>query len=83
MPRNPATREEEDTDVGFPGPAHAIAERALPMRVAMGILALGAVGAGLVQIPKTDFVIDEFLRPTFATAKLYEPTSKTACSRSG
>jgi NADH-quinone oxidoreductase subunit L len=76
-PTNPATGEVEDTDVGFPGPAHAIAERALPMRIAMGVLALGAVGAGLVQIPKTDFVIDEFLRPTFATSKLYEPTPKT------
>ncbi|MCW3017768.1 MAG: proton-translocating NADH-quinone oxidoreductase, chain [Solirubrobacterales bacterium] len=78
VPRNPATGEEEDTDVGFPGPVHAIAERALPMRVAMGLLALGAVGAGLVQIPKTDFIIDEFLRPTFATAKVYEPASKTS-----
>jgi NADH-quinone oxidoreductase subunit L len=78
VPRNPATGEQEDTDVGFPGPVHAIAERALPMRVAMGILALGALGAGLVQIPKADFVIDEFLRPTFATSKIYEPASKTS-----
>ena len=36
VPTNPATGEEEDTDVGFPGPTHAIAERAPPMRVAMG-----------------------------------------------
>ena len=36
------------------------------MRVAMSVLAVGAVGAGLVQIPKVDFVIDDFLRPTFA-----------------
>jgi NADH-quinone oxidoreductase subunit L len=76
VPRNPANGEEEDTDVGFPGPVHAIAERALPMRVAMGILALGAVGSGLVQIPKVDFVIDDFLRPSFATSKLYEPHTK-------
>jgi NADH-quinone oxidoreductase subunit L len=73
VPRNPATGEQEDTDVGFPGPVHNIAERAWPMRIAMGLLALGAVGAGLVQIPKTDFVIDDFLRPSFATSKLYEP----------
>jgi NADH-quinone oxidoreductase subunit L len=72
VPRNPATGEEEDTDVGFPGPAHAIAERALPMRVAMGLLALGSVGAGLVQIPKVDFVIDDFLKPSFADSSLYE-----------
>src|SRR5580704_14150518 len=76
VPRNPANGEEEDTDVGFPGPNHAIAERALPMRIAMGMLAIGAVGAGLVQIPKVDFVVDDFLRPSFATSKLYEPHTK-------
>ncbi|HYM54537.1 MAG TPA: NADH-quinone oxidoreductase subunit L, partial [Solirubrobacteraceae bacterium] len=75
-PTNPATGEVEDTDVGFPGPNHAIAERALPMRVAMGVLALGAVGAGLVQIPKVDFVIDDFLRPSFAGSALYEPHTR-------
>ena len=68
MPRNPANGEEEDTDVGFPGPTHAIAERALPMKVAMALLAVGATGIGLVQIPKVDFVIDDFLRPSFATS---------------
>ncbi|HKC76791.1 MAG TPA: hypothetical protein VKB70_00220, partial [Gaiellaceae bacterium] len=71
VPRNPETGEEEDTDVGFPGPHHAIAERELPMRVAMSILALGAIGAGLLQIPKTDFVVDDFLRPSFADSSLY------------
>src|SRR5580658_9702637 len=55
-PTNPATGEQEDVDVGFPGPHHTIAEQALPMRIAMGVLALGAVGAGLVQIPKVDSV---------------------------
>src|SRR5205807_3631593 len=38
-PTNPATGEEEDIDVGFPGPGHYIAERDIPMRVAMGALA--------------------------------------------
>ncbi len=76
VPRNPANGEEEDTDVGFPGPVHAIAERALPMRVAMGMLAVGAVGAGLIQIPKVDFVVDDFLRPSFAGSALYEPHTK-------
>jgi NADH-quinone oxidoreductase subunit L len=71
-PTNPATGEVEDTDVGFPGPTHAIAERALPMRVAMTILAIGAIGAGLVQIPEVDFVIDDFLRPSFVGSALYE-----------
>jgi NADH-quinone oxidoreductase subunit L len=77
VPTNPANGEVEDADVGFPGPNHAIAERALPMRIAMGLLALGAVGAGLIQIPKVDFVVDDFLRPSFATAKNYEPHTKT------
>jgi NADH-quinone oxidoreductase subunit L len=71
-PTNPATGEVEDTDVGFPGPTHAIAERALPMRIAMVVLAIGAVGAGLVQIPEVDFVIDDFLKPSFAGSALYE-----------
>jgi NADH-quinone oxidoreductase subunit L len=71
-PTNPATGEVEDTDVGFPGPIHAIAERALPMRVAMIVLAIGAIGAGLVQIPTVDFVIDDFLRPSFIGSALYE-----------
>jgi NADH-quinone oxidoreductase subunit L len=72
QPFNPANGEIEDTDVGFPGPEHAIAERALPMRIAMGLLAIGALGAGLVQIPRVDFVIDDFLHPTFAGSALYE-----------
>jgi NADH-quinone oxidoreductase subunit L len=70
-PTNPATGEVEDTDVGFPGPTHAIAERAMPMKVAMGILAVGAVGAGLVQIPEVDDVITKFLEPSFAGSTLY------------
>jgi NADH-quinone oxidoreductase subunit L len=77
---NPADGEVEDTDVGFPGPFHTIAERALPMRVAMGILALGAFGSGLVQIPKVDFVIDDFLRPSFANSPLYASESHTKSS---
>jgi NADH-quinone oxidoreductase subunit L len=80
QPRNPANGELEDTDVGFPGPFHTIAERALPMRVAMGVLALGAVGAGLVQIPRVDFVIDDFLRPSFTGSHLY---ASEAHSRTG
>ena len=40
------------------------------------MLAVGAVGAGLVQIPNVDYVIDNFLRPSFATSPLYEPHTK-------
>ena len=63
--RNPATGEEEDTDVGFPGPEHHIAERSLPMKVAMGTLAVLSVVGGIVLIPKTTTWFDEFLEPTF------------------
>jgi NADH-quinone oxidoreductase subunit L len=64
-PTNPATGEEEDTDVGFPGPEHHIAEWALPMKVAMGMLAVLSVVGGIVLIPKTTTWLDEFLEPTF------------------
>jgi NADH-quinone oxidoreductase subunit L len=64
-PTNPATGEVEDTDIGFPGPEHHIAERALPMRLAMGVLALLATFGGIVLIPKTTSWLDTFLEPTF------------------
>src|ERR687892_1821670 len=35
-PMNPMTGEAEDTDVGFPGAEHHVAERAWPMKAAMG-----------------------------------------------
>ena len=47
-PENPATGEEEDTDVGFPGPEHVMAERSWPMKAAMGPLAVLALLAGLI-----------------------------------
>jgi NADH-quinone oxidoreductase subunit L len=64
-PRNPATAEPEDTDVGFPGPEHHIAEHSAPMRVAMAVLAFGALAGGLVQVPGIDNVIADFLDPAF------------------
>ncbi|HEY5344509.1 MAG TPA: NADH-quinone oxidoreductase subunit L [Solirubrobacteraceae bacterium] len=76
VPTNPANGEAEDTDVGFPGPHHTVAERALPMKVAMTVLAIGAVGAGLVQVPGVDDAIVNFLRPTFASSPLYEPHTR-------
>jgi NADH-quinone oxidoreductase subunit L len=63
---NPATGEVEDTDVGFPGPEHHIAEWALPMKIAMGTLAVLATIGGIVLIPKTTTWFDTFLEPTFA-----------------
>jgi len=70
-PVNPATGEVEDTDVGFPGPEHHIAERAGAMRMAMGALAVLAVIGGFVQIPGVTNAIHNFLEPTFADSKLY------------
>jgi len=72
QPANPATGEVEDTDVGFPGPEHHIAERALTMRIAMGALAVLAVVGGIVQIPKLNESLHHFLEPTFADSQLYE-----------
>jgi NADH-quinone oxidoreductase subunit L len=65
VPTNPANGEVEDTDVGFPGPEHHIAERALSMKVAMGTLAVLATVGGIVLIPKTTTWFDTFLEPTF------------------
>jgi len=70
---NPATGEQEDTDVGFPGPEHHIAERAPQMRAAMAVLAVLATVAGLLQIPfGVTHLVDGFLEPTFAESELYE-----------
>jgi len=67
---NPATGEEEDTDVGFPGPEHHIAERELPMRAAMGVLAFLALIGGVLQLPFGWVnAIDNFLEPSFADSK--------------
>jgi NADH-quinone oxidoreductase subunit L len=68
-PQNPLTGEEEDTDVGFPGPEHHIAERSFPMKAAMAPLALLAVVAGVVAIPGVTAGVETFLEPTFAESK--------------
>jgi NADH-quinone oxidoreductase subunit L len=69
-PFNPATGEEEDTDVGFPGAEHHIAEQSWPMRAAMGVLAFLAIFAGVIQIPGLDDVVTKFLDPVFADSPL-------------
>ena len=71
VPRNPMTGEVEDTDVGFPGPDHFIAEREWPMKIAMSALAVLAVIGGLIQIPGVDDGVTKFLDPTFADSKYY------------
>jgi NADH-quinone oxidoreductase subunit L len=70
QPINPASGEIEDTDVGFPGPGHFIAERELPMRIAMGTLALLAIVGGIVAIPKATSWLEHFLAPTFADSRI-------------
>jgi NADH-quinone oxidoreductase subunit L len=79
-PFNPATGEEEDTDVGFPGPEHHIAERDWSMKLPMATLALLAVIGGVLQIPGVDDSIQRFLAPTFAGSRLahLEPSSGSA-----
>ena len=69
---NPATGEVEDTDVGFPGADHHVAEREWSMKVAMGLLALGATVAGFLQVPQVTHVLHDFLEPTFAESRFYE-----------
>ena len=66
---NPATGEVEDTEVGFPGPDHHIAEQEGSMKVAMGSLAVLAILGGLLQIPKVTAVLHTFLEPTFADSR--------------
>ena len=71
-PTNPATGEVEDTDVGFPGPDHHIAEREAPMRIAMAALAVLAIVGGVVQIGSVNEMLHKFLEPTFADSSIYE-----------
>jgi NADH-quinone oxidoreductase subunit L len=71
-PENPMTGEREDTDIGFPGPEHHIAERAIPMRVAMSILGIGALFAGVLQIPGVTDVVESFLEGTFEESKYHD-----------
>jgi len=73
-PFNPATGETEDTDVGFPGPEHHIAERDFEMRGAMSVLAVLAVVGGVVQIPFVTDWLERFLEPTFADAPHAAPS---------
>ena len=70
-PANPITDEPEDTGVGFPGPSHQIAEREWPMKIAMSVLALGALFAGLVQVPGVDAAVEHFLEGSFEDSSLY------------
>ncbi|MBK5111155.1 MAG: hypothetical protein JJE10_07295 [Thermoleophilia bacterium] len=71
-PVNPHTLEPEDTDVGYPGKDHHIAEQAPGMKIGMAVLGFLALFGGLLQIPGVDNVAHDFLEPTFAGSPLSE-----------
>jgi NADH-quinone oxidoreductase subunit L len=77
---NPMTGEHEDTDVGYPGAEHHIAEREWPMKFAMSILAVLAIVGGIVGIPGVTNWLKNFLEPTFADSKFInvQPTDKAS-----
>jgi NADH-quinone oxidoreductase subunit L len=64
-PENPISGEKEDTDIGFPGAEHHIAERDRPMWIAMAVLGVLSLVGGWVQIPGVTDVVDTFLEPVF------------------
>jgi NADH-quinone oxidoreductase subunit L len=76
-PTNPQTGEAEDTNVGFPGAEHHIAEREPAMKLSMATLALLATIGGLLQIPGIDAGISRFLAPSFAGSRLYNLEGST------
>jgi NADH-quinone oxidoreductase subunit L len=76
-PENPLTGEKEDTDVGFPGAEHHIAERDWPMGMAMRILGFLALFGGLVQIPGVTDVVESFLEPTFENSVFHDIVPST------
>jgi NADH-quinone oxidoreductase subunit L len=79
-PVNPATGEPEDTEVGFPGPEHNIAERHLPMRIAMGLLGVGALFGGVLQIPGVTAVLEHFFEGTFEESPFFRMVPSTGAS---
>jgi NADH-quinone oxidoreductase subunit L len=76
-PANPMTGEPEDTDVGFPGPEHHVAERAWPMKAAMGPLALLSIVGGVVAIPGVSDILEKFLEPTFEDSRFHDTAPTT------
>ena len=93
-PTNPANGEIEDTDVGFPGPEHHIAEQAMPMKVAMGALAVLAidrrascrcrrVDSAAREVPRADVRrLDVAPRPTDGARPLFGLVLGTRARRS-
>ncbi len=71
-PANPLTGESEDTEVGFPGPEHHVAEREWPMKAAMAPLALLSIVGGVVAIPGVTDTLEHFLEPAFEGSEYIE-----------
>jgi NADH-quinone oxidoreductase subunit L len=82
-PANPMTDEPEDTDVGFPGPEHHVAEWEWPMKVAMGSLALLALIGGFLGVPKVSDALESFLEPTFADSRFAETVPSDGAELTG
>jgi NADH-quinone oxidoreductase subunit L len=74
-PFNPQTGETEDTDIGFPGSEHHIAERDMPMKAAMAVLAFLAIFGGFIEVPGIDDAVRQFLAGSFLDSSLYEAIS--------
>jgi NADH-quinone oxidoreductase subunit L len=79
-PRNPATGEEEDDDVGFPGHDHHIAEQSPSMKGAMAVLSFLALFAGLIQVPGLDHAVTSFLEPVWEGSPLAAIEPSTSAS---
>ncbi|MDX6586673.1 MAG: NADH-quinone oxidoreductase subunit [Solirubrobacterales bacterium] len=77
---NPVTGEMEDTEVGFPGSEHHIAERAPGMKIAMAVLAFLSIVAGVFQLPGITDSIEEFLAGSFEDSALFHivPSDESA-----
>lgn len=82
-PENPATGEPEDTEVGYPGEEHHIAEQAPGMKIAMSVLAALALVGGLVQIPGVTSVVSDFLAPAFRDSHFAHMHPSTADAWAG
>jgi NADH-quinone oxidoreductase subunit L len=76
-PMNPMTGEPEDTDVGFPGSEHHVAEHGWPMKAAMGPLALLSIVGGVVAIPGVSDTLEHFLEPTFHDSRFHDTAPTT------
>ena len=77
-PFNPANGELEDTEVGFPGPDHHIAEQSWQMKAAMSVLALLSIVAGVLELPlNISDALGKFLEPTFADSIVLHPENNS------